>query len=42
MAESIAEGVGEVSGAEAVMRRAPETLPSDVLEKMGAVEASKS
>jgi len=42
MAESIAEGVGEVSGAEAVMRRVPETLPSEVLEKMGAVDAQKA
>lgn len=42
MAEAIAEGVGEVSGAEAVMRRVPETLPSDVLDKMGAVDAQKA
>ncbi|KPJ89435.1 MAG: NAD(P)H-quinone oxidoreductase [Gammaproteobacteria bacterium SG8_11] len=42
MAEAIAEGVGEVSGAEAVMRRVPETLPSEVLEKMGAVDAQKA
>ena len=41
MAEAIAEGVGEVSGAEAVMRRVPETLPSEVIEKMGAVDAQK-
>jgi len=42
MAEAIAEGVGEVSGAEAIVRRVPETLPSEVLEKMGAVEAQKA
>ena len=42
MAEAIAEGVKEVSGAEAVMRRVPETLPGEVLEKMGAVDAQKS
>ncbi len=42
MAEAIAEGVEEVSGAEAVMRRIPETLPNDVLEKMGAVDAQKA
>jgi len=42
MAEAIAEGVGEVSGAEAVMRRVPETLPDEVLEKMGAVDAQKA
>ena len=42
MAEAIAEGVRSVSGAEVVLRRVPETLPSDVLEKMGAVEAQKA
>ena len=42
MAEAIAEGAGTVEGAEAVMRRVPETLPPEVLEKMGAVEAQKS
>ena len=41
MAEAIAEGVKEVDGAEAVMRRVPETLPDEVLEKMGAVDAQK-
>ncbi|MGD9332006.1 MAG: NAD(P)H:quinone oxidoreductase [Desulfobacterales bacterium] len=39
MAQAIAEGVAEVKGAEAVMRRVPETLSHEVLEKMGAVEA---
>ncbi len=42
MAEAVAEGVGEVEGAEAVMRRVPETLPEEVLAKMGAVEAQKA
>lgn len=42
MAEAIAEGVKEVRGAEAVMRRVPETLPKEVLEKMGAIEAQKA
>ena len=42
MAEAIAEGVKEVSNSEAVMRRVPETLPGEVLEKMGAVDAQKS
>ncbi|MBU0665126.1 MAG: NAD(P)H:quinone oxidoreductase [Proteobacteria bacterium] len=37
MAEAAAEGVRAVEGAEAVLRRIPETLPPDVLEKMGAV-----
>jgi NAD(P)H dehydrogenase (quinone) len=41
MAEAMAEGVKEVKGAEAVMRRVPETLPEEVLQKMGALEAQK-
>jgi NAD(P)H dehydrogenase (quinone) len=42
MAEGVAEGVREITGAEAILRRVPETLPEEVLEKMGAVEAQKS
>jgi NAD(P)H dehydrogenase (quinone) len=42
MAEAIAEGVREVSGAEAIMRRVPETLPNEVLKKMGAVDAQQA
>jgi len=42
MAQAVAEGVKTVKGAEAVVRRVPETLPAEVLEKMGAVEAQKS
>ena len=42
MAEAISEGVKKVPGAEVLMRRVPETLPPDVLEKMGAVEAQKA
>jgi NAD(P)H dehydrogenase (quinone) len=42
MAEAIAQGVNEVDGAEAVLRRVPETLPQSVLEKLGAVEAQQS
>jgi len=42
MAEAIAEGVKQVDGAEAVMRRVPETLPDDILEQMGAVAAQKA
>lgn len=42
MAEAICEGVREVHGCEAVLRRVPETLSTDVLAKMGAVEAQKS
>lgn len=42
MAEAIAEGAKSVSGASVEMRRVPETLATEVLEKMGAVEAQKS
>ena len=42
MAEAVAEGAREIDGAEAVLRRVPETLPEEVLEKMGAVEAQQS
>jgi NAD(P)H dehydrogenase (quinone) len=42
MAESIAEGAKEVKGADVVMRRVPETLNNEILEKMGAVEPQKS
>ena len=42
MAEAVAEGVNEIGGAEAILRRVPETLPEEVLEKMGAVEAQQS
>ena len=42
MAEAIVEGTGEVGGAEVELRRVPETLPEDVLEKMGAVEAQNA
>lgn len=41
MAQAIADGVRTVKGAEAVLRRVPETLPNEVLEKMGALEAQK-
>jgi NAD(P)H dehydrogenase (quinone) len=42
MAEAVAEGAKEVQGAEVVLRRVPETLPQEVLQKMGAVEAQKA
>ena len=42
MAEAIAQGVGQVDGAEAVLRRVPETLPADVIEKMGAVDSQNA
>ena len=39
MAEAAAEGVKSVDGVSAELRRVPETLAPEVLEKMGAVEA---
>jgi len=42
MAEAVAEGVKQVDGAEAVMRRVPETLPDKILAKMGAADAQKA
>jgi NAD(P)H dehydrogenase (quinone) len=41
MSEAIAEGVNEVKGCEAIIRRVPETLTAEVLEKMGALAAQK-
>nr|WP_211367677.1 NAD(P)H:quinone oxidoreductase [Sporomusa termitida] len=41
MAEAVASGIRE-AGAEAVLRRAPETLTTEILEKMGALEAQKT
>jgi len=42
MAQAVAEGAKEVAGAQVELRRVPETLPEDVLQKMGAVEAQKA
>ena len=42
MAEAVAEGVREIDGAETILRRVPETLPKEVLEKMGALDAQQS
>jgi NAD(P)H dehydrogenase (quinone) len=41
MAEAEAEGARSVPGAEVVLRRVPETLPAEVLEKTGAAEFQK-
>jgi NAD(P)H dehydrogenase (quinone) len=41
MAKAVAEGVTQIAGAQAELRRVPETLPGEVLEKMGALEAQK-
>jgi NAD(P)H dehydrogenase (quinone) len=42
MAEAVKEGAGSVSGAEIRICRVPETLPEEVLQKMGALETQKS
>jgi NAD(P)H dehydrogenase (quinone) len=42
MAEAVAEGVKQVAGAEVELRRVPETLPDEVLAKMGALDAQKA
>ena len=42
MADAVAEGAKQVVGAKVELRRVPETLPPEVLEKMGAVEAQKA
>jgi NAD(P)H dehydrogenase (quinone) len=42
MAEAVAEGAREVEGAEVEIYRVPETLPEEVLQKMGALEAQKA
>ena len=41
MAEAVAEGAREVPGVEVVLRRVPETLPPEVLAKVGAVESQR-
>ena len=42
MIESAAKGAGCVEDVEVIIRRVPETLSSEVLEKMGALESQKS
>ena len=42
MAEAIADGARDVPGTEVILRRIPETLPPDVLGKMGATEPQKN
>jgi len=42
LAEAVAEGAREVAGAETVLRRVPETLSKEVLEKMGATGSQKA
>jgi NAD(P)H dehydrogenase (quinone) len=42
MAKAVLEGVREIKGADVEMKRVPETLPRDVLTKMGAMDAQKA
>ena len=42
MAEAVAEGARQIPGNDVQLRRVPETLPADVLAKMGALEAQKA
>src|SRR3954463_10559565 len=42
LAEAVADGAREVSGAEVLLAQVAETLPPEVLEKMGAVQAKKA
>jgi len=41
LGQAVAEGARSVKGVDAELRRVPETLPEQALEKMGAVEAQK-
>jgi len=41
MAEAVAEGARQVAGADVVLRRVSETLPAEVIAKMGATDAQK-
>lgn len=42
LAEAVAEGAREISGTEVQVLQVAETLPADVLKKMGATEARKA
>jgi len=42
MAQAAAEGARQVEGVEVDLRRVPETLPAEVIAKMGATEAQKN
>ena len=42
MAEAVAEGAREIAGADVSLCRVPETLPNEVLEKMGATSPQKA
>ncbi len=42
LAEAIAEGAREVAGNEVLVKQVPQTLPAEVIAKMGATEARKA
>ncbi|GAB6038162.1 NAD(P)H:quinone oxidoreductase [Fundidesulfovibrio butyratiphilus] len=42
MAQAVAQGISDIPDATPVLRRVPETLPLDVLEKMHALEAQQA
>ncbi len=42
MAQAVAQGAAQVPGVEVELKRIPETLSTEVLEKMGALEAQKA
>jgi len=42
MAKAVFDGVKEIKGAEVEIKRVPETLPQEVLSKMGAIDAQKA
>lgn len=42
MAKSVAEGAAEIEGAQVTLKRVPETLSEDVLQKLGALDAQKT
>jgi len=42
MAQAVAEGAAQIEGAEVLLRRVPETLAPEVLQKMGALEPQKT
>jgi len=42
MAQAVAEGASQVKKVQVNLRRVPETLPDEVLEKMGAIDVQKA
>ena len=42
LAEAVAEGAREIAGNEVVVKRVPETLPQEILDKTGATGAQKA